>query len=107
MELHIKDRLYIPQILPKYGTFTEFNLKREILKKVLLTEKDRENFKIQEIPDENRITWNSQKDAQEPLHVNFSQQEIEYMKKACEGIVDTPYPDDFWITVEKIYNEIG
>lgn len=107
MELYIKDRIYIPQLLPKGGTFAEFNMKREILKKVSLTEKDREDYNIQEVPEEHRITWDSQKDAKEPLHVEFSQQEIDYMKKACESVVDTPYPDDFWVTVEKIYNEIG
>lgn len=107
MELHIKDRIYIPQILPKDGTFAEFNIKREILKKVSLTEKDRVDYNIQEVPEEGKITWDSQKDMKEALHVDFSQQEIEYMKKACESVVDTSYPDDFWITVEKIYNEIG
>ena len=34
MELNIKDRLYIPVILPKDGTFKEFNTKKEILRKI-------------------------------------------------------------------------
>ena len=34
MELNIKDRLYIPVILPKEGTFKDFNTKKEILRKI-------------------------------------------------------------------------
>ena len=37
MELHIKDRIYIPQMLPQQNNFMGFNLKREIIKKVGLT----------------------------------------------------------------------
>ncbi len=30
MELSIKDRLYIPAILPKEGNFKDFNTKKEV-----------------------------------------------------------------------------
>lgn len=33
MDLHIKDRIYIPQMLPQQNNFMGFNLKREIIKK--------------------------------------------------------------------------
>lgn len=26
------------------------------------------------------------------------------MKKACESLSQTAYPDDFWLVVEKIYD---
>ena len=34
MELSIKDRLYIPGFLPKENNFKQFNIKKEILKKI-------------------------------------------------------------------------
>ena len=40
MELNIKDRLYIPVILPKEGTFKEFNHKKEILHKIEISEEN-------------------------------------------------------------------
>lgn len=48
MELHIKDRIYIPQLLPAQNSFMEYNLKREIIKKVALTEKDKDEYVIVE-----------------------------------------------------------
>lgn len=104
MELHIKDRIYIPQILPQTGTFMEFNLKRNIIEKVQITAKDRDDYNIKENKEEGKITWDSAKDQQIPLQVEFSKDELDYLKKACEKLTDTPSPDDLWLTVEKIYN---
>ena len=104
MELHIKDRIYIPQLLPAQNSFMEYNLKREIIKKVALTETDKKEYSIEEDQKAGKITWNSKKDFEQPLIVDFSKQEIDYLKKSCESLAETVYPDDLWVTVEKIYN---
>ena len=39
-----------------------------------------------------------------PLMVDFSQDELQYLAKACEKVADANFPDEFWLTVEKIYN---
>lgn len=105
MELHIKERIYIPQMLPQQtASFIDFNTKREILKKVAITEADKEKYEITEDAKEHKITWNAQKDVDEPLVVQFTDSEIALMKKACESLPQTAYPDDFWLVVEKIYN---
>lgn len=104
MELHIKDRLYLPQILPAQNTFMEFNLKKSILEKIVISEREREAFKIMEDKEAGKITWDSEKDANEPLSVEFSKEEVAYLKKGCEALASAPYPDDFWVTVEKVYN---
>jgi hypothetical protein len=104
MELSIKDRFYIPQILPKQGKFREFNLKRGIIEKVAIRESDREKYSIQEQEEDGKIVWDSKKDAENPLTADFSKEELDYLKTSCENIVDTAYPDDFWVTVEKIYD---
>lgn len=104
MNLHIKDRLYIPQLLPAQNSFMEYNLKREIVKKVALTEKDKEEYLIVEDAQAGKVTWDFAKDMENPLIVDFSKQELDYLKKSCESLVESAYPDDLWVTVEKIYN---
>ena len=104
MELHIKDRIYIPQLLPAQNSFMEYNLKREIIKKVALAEKDKEEYAIVEDAQAGKVTWDSKKDMEQPLVVEFSKQEIDYLKKSCEALAEAAYPDDLWATVEKIYN---
>lgn len=106
MKLYIKDRIYIPQLLPQQTTsFIDFNTKREIIKKVMLTEADKEKYEIVEDSEEHKVTWNAQKDFDEPLEIQFTEGEIALMKKACESLPQSAYPDDFWIVVEKIYEE--
>ena len=103
MDLHIKDRIYIPQILPQQNNLKEFYLKRSVFEKVAITEEDRKNYNIQEDKENGRITWDVEKD-KTPLTVSFSEDEINYLKGACEKLVDMNYPDDFWNVVEKIYD---
>jgi len=103
MKLNIKDRIYFPQLLPQNNSYMDFNLKKSILAKVALTDRDKETYNIQENQDQHSITWDSKKDHEEPLEVEFSKEELAYLRKACEGLSDTAYPDDFWSVVEKIY----
>lgn len=56
MELNIKDRLYIPVILPKEGTFKEFNTKKEILRKIEISAGEREAVGLHENTETGRIT---------------------------------------------------
>lgn len=105
MELHIKERLLIPSILPEKGTFMDFNLKKSILSKIALTEQDRNDYEIVEKKDEKRIEWNVQKDHDQPLAVEFTKDELAYMHKACETISSQQLPDDVWGVVEHIFNE--
>ena len=104
MELHLKDRLLIPQILPEKGNFMEFNLKKSILHKIAITDQDRKDYEINENAQEHRIEWNVMKDKKNPLAVDFSKEELEYMRKSCESIVDKQLPDDVWGVVEHIYD---
>ena len=106
MELHVKDRLYFPQLLPQQNTFMEYALKRNILKKVGLTAEDQERFEIKENSEKNGIVWNVEKDKAQPHNVEFSTEELEYIKKGCEALAENPAPDDLWGLVERIYNAI-
>lgn len=102
MELNIKDRLYIPVILPKEGTFKEFNTKKEILRKIEISADEREAVGLHENTETGRIEWDVEKDT--PLAVDFGSDELSYLKQACEKISDEKLPDDMWAVVEKIYD---
>jgi hypothetical protein len=104
MELQIKDRLYIPALFPKEGNFRQFNLKKDILRKIEITEEERKNVELVENSGTKRIEWNVEKDT--PLGKDFTGEELEFLKQCCERISDEALPDDMWATVEKIYNAI-
>lgn len=103
MELTIKDRLYIPALLPKEGNFKDYNLKKEILRKVGIDAREREQIGLTENKESGRIEWDN--DKEHPLVVEFSTEERQYLKRACESISDQSLPDDMWLTVEKIYDD--
>jgi hypothetical protein len=104
MNLHIKDRLLIPTFLPEKGNFMEFNLKKSIIKKIAITEAERAEYSIVENREEKRIEWDVAKDAEKPLTVDFSKEEMEYLKHACEAISEQQLPDEIWVVAEQIYN---
>ena len=105
MELTIKDRLYLPSFLPARGNFKEFNLKKEILRKIAISDDERQEINLRENAEDKRIEWDLEKER--PLLVEFSKEEMDYLKKACERISDEELPDDMWATVETVYNEIA
>ena len=98
MDLHIKDRLLIPSIFPERRKFMDFNLKKSIARKIAISEQV-------EKKEEKRIEWNVQKDAETPLVVEFSKEELDYMRRSCEAIAEQQMPDEMWAVVERIYNE--
>ncbi|GAK36552.1 MULTISPECIES: hypothetical protein [Bacteroides] len=105
MELSIKDRLYIPAFLPKEGNFKQFNLKKEILKKIEISDTERDEVNLRENEETKRIEWDIEKET--PLHVDFSTDEMEYLKMICEKVSDEQFPDDMWISISKIYDSIA
>ena len=102
MELSIKDRLYLPTFLPARGNFKDFNLKKEILRKIAISDDERKEINFRENQEDNRLEWDVEKET--PLIVDFSKDEMEYLRKACEKISDEELPDDMWSTVELVYN---
>ena len=97
MELSVKDRLYLPTFLPARGNFKEFNIKKEILRKIAIGDEEREKLGLHENAEDKRIEWDVEKE--QPLGVEFSKEEM-----ACEKISDEELPDDMWSTVETVFN---
>ena len=48
MELSVKDRLYLPSFLPARGNFKDFNLKKEILRKIAIPDEERKAIGLHE-----------------------------------------------------------
>lgn len=107
MELHIKERLVIPVIFPQKGTLKDFSTKKGILKKILLTDEDIEKYSIKQGPESEgsvSMSWDIDKDLKEPLKVDLSSDELEYINKCCEDMSDSVMSDDVWEVVNRIYN---
>lgn len=102
MELSIKDRLYLPTFLPAKGNFKDFNLKKDILRKIAISEDERQKINLREESDDKRIVWDIDKEV--PFNVDFTDEERKYLMTACEKISDSELPDDMWLTVSKIYD---
>lgn len=102
MELSIKDRLYLPNFLLAKGTFMDFNLKKSILRKIEISEEERKEINFRENKEESRLEWDVEKET--PLNVDFSKEEMDYLRKSFEKISDEELPDDMWETVKRIYD---
>lgn len=105
MELTVKDRLYIPALLPKEGNFKQFNLKKEIVRKIEISDSERSEINLREDTETKRIEWDVEKEV--ALQVDFSGDEAAYLKQVCEKISDESLPDDMWATVEKIFDGLA
>lgn len=104
MELTIKDRLYLPTFLPQKGNFKQFNLKKEILRKISISDDERKEVNLHENEESKRIEWDVEKE--KTLQVEFAEDELKYLQEACEKISDEELPDDMWSTVERVYNAV-
>lgn len=104
MELSIKDRLYIPALLPKEGSFHQFNTKKSVLRKIEISPEERKEVGLKENQDTKRIEWDVDKEV--PLVLELTSEEMGYLKQSFEKISDEQLPDDMWSVVEKVYDAI-
>ena len=51
-------------------------------------------------------SWNVQKDAETPLVVEFSKEELDYMRRSCEAIAEQQMPDEMWAVVAVSYTHL-
>ena len=75
------------------------------MKKIEISDTERDEVNLRENADTKRIEWDVEKET--PLIVDFSADEMEYLKMVCEKISDENLPDDMWQSVEKIYDTIS
>ena len=104
MELSVKDRLYLPSFFAGTGQLQGLQPQKEILRKIAIPDEERKAIGLHENAEDKRIEWDVEKE--KPLAVEFSGDEMEYLRKACERISDEELPDDMWATVSRIYDFI-
>lgn len=80
-------------------------MKKEILKKIEISDTERDEVNLRENEETKRIEWDIEKET--PLHIDFSTDEMEYLKMVCEKVSDEQLPDDMWISISKIYDSIA
>jgi hypothetical protein len=106
MKLYIKDRIVLFQILPETNSFKDYSIKQSIIKTITFTEAEIAEYKIENNQAEHRVSWDKQLDAEKPLVVDFTDEQKQYIKAACESLSETPRPDDFWSTLTGIYEAL-
>lgn len=104
MELSIKDRLYLPSLFAKEGSFADFNLKKSINAKINIGEKEAKKLKLRQDDDGGSIVWDTK--AETVLVVDFTAEEREFLKRRCEALSEDSLHDDLWVLVSKIYDSI-
>jgi len=103
MELHIRERVLIPNIFPQNGKYSEYNLKKSILAKIVLSKEDIKEYNVKQL-EGGQIQWDPSKDSEVPLIVEFTEDELNYMKSCSEKKSEENLADDMWDTIEKIYD---
>lgn len=79
MNLTVKDRILLPEILPESGNMVEMILVKSIQQKVTITAKEIDYYKIH-VNENGNTTWNGEKDT--GTDIKFENSEIEILKSA-------------------------
>lgn len=74
------------------------------MRKIAISEEERKEINFRENQEDNRLEWDVEKE--NPLIVDFSKDEMEYLRRACEKISYEELPDDMWETVKRIYDSM-
>ena len=90
MELRVKDRIVLLQILPKEGNFLTFKSVRELRDKLHFSEQDDQDFGIEE--EDGQVKWSADKDV--PREFTFSKMQREVVEKALTDLEKQNKLDD-------------
>lgn len=101
--LHLKDRLVLPSLFPAKVTMSGYSLRKSILNKITITEDEIKRYGIKQDAD-NHVIWDIEADMKEPLAVEFSDDEITFIKKIAEQRSEEELPTELWDAVDKIWN---
>lgn len=82
MKLNLSTRLTILTNLPEQGSLVDQINKRHIKEMFNVSAEDMEFYGIKEGPN-GSIVWDAAKDAEKPMEVEFTEEQLKYMKKVC------------------------
>lgn len=107
VKLHVKERLYLMNILPQENSLVNYQLKKGLIQKIEVSEKEKEELSFQVNEKTKDITWDAQKDFENPTEFDFNDQERQYVRDAIEKLSDGSHPDEFWLIVTNVYDKMA
>ncbi len=81
MDFTIKDRITLMISLPSKGTFNDLILRKDVLKKIELTQEELEKYKIKS--EGNGVTWEPTEDK---FPIEFSESEKNYVRESLKEL---------------------
>jgi len=98
MNLTILDRIILPNILPAEGSFDTLILKKDVLEKVQITQKELEKYEIR--AEEGRVIWN-EAGAKYELEVELTELETKLVTEQLKKLDDDNKLDDNTVNLYK------
>jgi hypothetical protein len=105
VKLHLKERIYLGNILPGENSLVDYQLKKAIIEKVTITEEEKKEFDFVVREDGTGADWNGQKDFENGKIFNFTDAEAEYIMKGVQAASEGTHPDDYWLTISLLYDK--
>lgn len=81
--LSVKDRLILPNLLPKQGSMIDLEVISNIKENIRFTPKEIEQLKFKDLPN-GGVTWNPKED--KPFDAIFENSEIKLMKQGIKQL---------------------
>lgn len=85
MNLSVKERLNVPSILPREGTYSDMVVKADIISKVTLPQEEIAEIGLKQV--ENGLTWDPSK--AKDKEIEFSKLETELMSRQLKALDET------------------
>lgn len=106
-KFHIKERLYLMNVLPKENSLVDYQLKKGLIKKLEITDSDKELYGFSVEDGGGSIKWDPKKDFENPAEFELSDQERDYARNAVESASDGTHNDEYWMVLTGIYEKLG
>jgi len=82
MKLDIKERLHLPEILPREGNFTTLVIKSDLLDKIKITQEEIKKYNI--TSEGNVVKWDIEK--AEDIDIDFTELELKLIAESLEKL---------------------
>ncbi len=107
VSLHVKERIYLMNVMPQENSLVNFQLKKELMNKLEISDEEKTKLKFSVNEKENNVTWDPEIDMANPVEIEFNDQETAYMREAIEKLSDGAHPDEFWLIITTIYDKLS
>ena len=84
MQLEVRDRIHLASVLPQKSTLSGIKTKRDILKKISLSNEEKTEIEYVEDHSQGVVKWNSEK--QKPLNVTFTDEESSFLNETFNSL---------------------